>query len=92
MYPTAESKSLYRAPKELIEDQQKAYDELNKNIEFFHPWQCISLHLKNSTLDLVVKDKSELFALITILNVHLLKVPIPLSTNCLKAYKLLRIK
>ena len=72
----AESRALYRAPKELIEDQKLNYDKFTKKIEFFHPWQCISLHLQNSTIDLVIKDKTEMFALINILNVHLYKVPI----------------
>lgn len=72
----AESRALYRAPKEMIEDQQLQYDQLTKKIEFFHPWQCISLHLQNSTIDLVIKDKAEMFALINILNVHLYKIPI----------------
>jgi hypothetical protein len=46
-------------------------------MDFFHPWQCISLHLVNSTVDFVVKNKDELFALIRVLNVHIYKVSIP---------------
>ena len=63
-----------RKPNEIIEDEKIAYSKLFKRLDFFHPWQCISLHLNNSTVDFVVKDKLEMYALINVLNVYIYKV------------------
>ena len=66
--------------------------------DFFYPWQCVTLLEENASIDLVVKDREECFALLTVLNYFINKSPV---YNCqktqrrvvqMKVYKWLRFK
>lgn len=53
-------------------------DEINRQSFLLHPstffsWQCVSIqHEVGITIDLVVKDRAEMFALLMVLEVHII--------------------
>lgn len=75
------------------EELKDDYERINANPSFFHAWNCVSLHMSNATVDFVIKDKNQCFALIHVLN-HLVnkvqadKVP----GDCLKPFNLLNFR
>jgi hypothetical protein len=76
------------------EEAQMAYNKIYMQKDFFHPWNCISLHLKNATIDFTVKEKNEMFALIHVLNhlVNLVPSAAKCSGSCLRPFNWLNFK
>ena len=58
--------------------------------EFYLSWNCISLHVNNSTVDFAVKDDSECLALLHVLHHKIYGVPAPenkeAECRCLAPY------
>lgn len=55
-------------PYEVREEEEEIYKKLHKKTDFFYSWECVSLYDIRSTVDFVVKDREQLFALLTVLN------------------------
>ena len=69
------------------------YESLYNGVNFFHPWNCISLHVENATVDFAVKDKAQCFALIHVLNHLVNKIPMDKTPgDCLTPYNRLNFK
>jgi hypothetical protein len=63
-------------PFEVIEQERELYEEMQRDKSFFYPWECLSLIANGTTIDFVVKDQAKLFALLSVLNHLINKVPI----------------
>jgi hypothetical protein len=75
------------------EDMQTEYNKINSQVDFFHPWYCVSLHVYNATVDFAIKDKNQLFALLHVLNHKVNGVPRDKTPgDCLRPLKWLRFK
>ena len=53
---------------EEIEEQRENQEKFRAIAEVFQPWDCVSLHINNSTVDFAVKDKQDMFALLHVLH------------------------
>jgi len=63
------------------------------NPNFFHPWNCITLHVNNATVDFAVKDKDHCFAMLHVLNHLVNKIPEDKTPGrCLRPFNMLNFK
>ena len=44
------------------------YKKLTQKPNYFFAWECISLCIENATVDFAIKNRDQLFALLTVLN------------------------
>ena len=78
---------------EEVEEARLNYERIYYNNNFFHPWNCVSLHLENATVDIALKNKEHCFALLHVLNHLVNKVPEQKSPcSCLKPFNVLNFK
>ena len=60
---------------EFIEDEQKLVNGIESEPDFWYTWQCVTLLDGYTTIDLVIKDKTQMLALLGVLHHHVNKVP-----------------
>ena len=64
---TYDPKFNFKSKEERLEIQEN-YEKVHLAQDFFHDWECVSIHINNATVDFVIKDREKLFALLHVLN------------------------